>query len=1066
MQLPELLATLGSTHHAGRIRVILELAKRSKAEPELAALLESLRSKGPYLRQLALYADVSLRNGEAVAKAAASEPFAKLRRHALRAAAAVCEPEPLLTLLDDLPPTPRRQLLLHLRRRHRVSVIDAWLERQAEPQVEWLAFASTALLNRHEARFAERADRTDWSRVARQNPDWAAERVLSGPADERQLGRLQAVLQRLVELRDRRALPLWWAALEAGHPAPSLPEAGLFGCAPEAAARRALTRPENPGWPFAYWGHRYSFEVCQQLLHRGWLPLEWRWWSRRPPAERAEIWVEARGEAIAESGRIPLRWLERLPRGPREEEARRQGNLPELQLDPTQLALYIGLLPFEEGLRELQPWLGNPEVSWRAAGAAGTVRLARYHPDRLNEILQLLVQRKNEADPVRTAFLTELANLPPSRWQATHFKPLSEILKALMSAGDASSASYAAAERLVLRILARQPAWAAAWQSKLLHHHGRSTLSSWDVYLQGADDLGALENELVPVLERWVQTERFSSFFGVVRALGRHLRRCVRLQALTAQVCQHPQADPARAALRSLLKAVPGEAGRLVPQLVTQDPSWIEEPMVLRTLHRHRQDLLEPYLAGGVMHGKFASGQTRWVLSFGRGFWRWTPDQQARFHDQLAGLLNSDRDLPSLFGCLRQLEKLALVPPRALKQHAALAEQREAVRETALRCLGRLDGGQGVGTLLEALQDERARIAIYALRHALLAMPPSQALETLLAVDSPKITVQKEVARLLGDLPEALGLPALLQRLAGELQRDVRIACLRGLWDHLDRDEVWPWLERAAQSDDEAVVRALAVIPAARHGEQARARLANLLVALLQHPSLRVRAAVLQRLSASPVADPEGRIRAAAEPLLKSRGTEASHAATVLFELLRQKPQEWATLLRDQRSCLPALQHLCDALNLRFRWRRRELDELLSATLTVLREDPVTLLPALRLIASCQRLPELLQAVEQEVLSDPSAWDIPLNWPELLRQHAFRLNDSLWSEIWERWGRQVDPRLRRLALEALLIHTRDFGWKAEPRAQLEEFQGDNTALVRARALFVVPPPEEGKLRTN
>lgn len=56
-------------------------------------------------------------------------------------------------------------------------------------------------------------------------------------------------------------------------------------------------------------------------------------------------------------------------------------------------------------------------------------------------------------------------------------------------------------------------------------------------------------------------------------------------------------------------------------------------------------------------------------------------------------------------------------------------------------------------TLIEAMNDDRARIAIYALRRSLLEMPVSRALLLLRAVPLEKVTVAKEVVRLLGELP-------------------------------------------------------------------------------------------------------------------------------------------------------------------------------------------------------------------------------------------------------------------------------------------------------------------------
>ena len=110
-------------------------------------------------------------------------------------------------------------------------------------------------------------------------------------------------------------------------------------------------------------------------------------------------------------------------------------------------------------------------------------------------------------------------------------------------------------------------------------------------------------------------------------------------------------------------------------------------------------------------------------------------------------------------------------------------------RDTALRMLGRMDGGQGVLLLLSALDDDRGRIAIYALRQALLQMPQTRAIALLKGVSATKVTVAKEVVRLLGELRTEESLQELLAWNDRPLHRDVRIALLRATWDHLDKGQ-------------------------------------------------------------------------------------------------------------------------------------------------------------------------------------------------------------------------------------------------------------------------------------
>jgi hypothetical protein len=115
---------------------------------------------------------------------------------------------------------------------------------------------------------------------------------------------------------------------------------------------------------------------------------------------------------------------------------------------------------------------------------------------------------------------------------------------------------------------------------------------------------------------------------------------------------------------------------------------------------------------------------------------------------------DEQRDSPAVFMAINQLAALPALEPTPIVPLADLHATRLAARDVALRALGRLDAGQGIPTLLGALDDDRARIAIYALRRALLQMPTTQALALLRGVPRRRETVAKEVAAP-GELPEA-----------------------------------------------------------------------------------------------------------------------------------------------------------------------------------------------------------------------------------------------------------------------------------------------------------------------
>jgi hypothetical protein len=1073
MQIPERLNSLGSTHHQARIKLMIELGQRSLEDPALQELLVNLRRKGPYLRQMGYFAALGARDSEAIFEAARHESSRGLRNLALSGVAICCDDAQVTILLAELGRLQRHKLIVRLYKAKRQSLVRSWVAQLEEPEIELLAYADIPTLKKHRERLLERGTAADWTRLCRQQPAWSAENVLGSDRSWSTKLRLNACLNSLERYRRPEAFSLWKSAVEAGFDYAELPESKLFATYYQQACEWELPPSplaRGPRWQFEQVADQLPYSTCLQLLEAGWLSMRYDWWQKRSLEDRAEFWKNYRWGQVSTDGAIGTVWLDKLPSELRMSEAEAQSLLPCHQFSPTSQVEYFAMLGFDKGYEALKPLMQDADVDFRAAGLKGFTRLGKYEPSRRGEILAVLASRSNEADPVRGAFLEELASLPPSHWQPVHFKPLGEILKALMNAADASRYSMSQAERLVLRLLPYQPAWSSAWLPKLLRHWGQSCLGSWVPFLETPGTVEPLDHELSQLVSEWISTERIYQCQQIFSALGHHLASLPKLADVCVQLCRHPQSEPSRAALQTLMNQAPKHCVKLIPDLLASDPSWVDLRGVAEFLHSYRQDLLDPYLGldSAIQQGKFASGQTRWVLNFTNGFWRWTPDQQNRYAQQLASLLDDPkRDFQAQKFCVRALANMPAIQPNILQKCAALEETRQALRDAALRALARLDSGQGIPFLLETLEDDRARISIYALRRAILEMPNDKALEQLRSITSNKITVQKEVIRLMGDLPRAAGISSVLDKLTQSgLHRDVRIACLRGLWEHLDLPEVWPPLLEAADSTDESIGKAIATIPEGRHGKQAREHIVELMLKLLTHPSARVRYAVLDRLQGRPVQDPDGKIVQAAIELL-SHEVENRLAAAVIFRLFENDPLSWASVLRSQLSNKKALLLLVESLLYRVGNQRQRLAPVINATLETL-EEPSLLRLKHRLVAVSSTLEEFLNQIEavfrpisgDQLESGDAGFALAFHWMEILRSFTYRLTSEQWTAISARWSKHSDERLRRMALEALEFHAQAFGWTEINRASLGEFQNDSSGLVTCKSQFIFPPPSK------
>ena len=94
-----------------------------------------------------------------------------------------------------------------------------------------------------------------------------------------------------------------------------------------------------------------------------------------------------------------------------------------------------------------------------------------------------------------------------------------------------------------------------------------------------------------------------------------------------------------------------------------------------------------------------------------------------------------------------------------LVQLARLDAPDQGLRDKTLEALGRADAGRGVPELMQALDDNRARVAIYALRRSLMNLRPSQVLD-LLARAARQGHRGQEIIRLAGDLRTDDALPS------------------------------------------------------------------------------------------------------------------------------------------------------------------------------------------------------------------------------------------------------------------------------------------------------------------
>jgi hypothetical protein len=570
-----------------------------------------------------------------------------------------------------------------------------------------------------------------------------------------------------------------------------------------------------------------------------------------------------------------------------------------------------------------------------------------------------------------------------------------------------------------------------------------------------AAEVTALAPAIAGLAQAWLTRERASALIWLATSLGRRLALVDDL-VLALELCAQdlPLVGVASAALDLLAKHAGKRFAALVPRLLAQDRSFAIVSRVARFVSHTRQDLLDAILDRAPMTGRFATGKSAWVLDFGGGHTRWTDRQQAKLQAGLLAIVrDAARDVPAVHSAQETLVDLAFAD--AGPALALASDPRPPVRERAVRYLPRLDGGEGLPVLVECLGDDRARVAIYALRKAFEEMTPAAVLAVLANAPMGKVTVAKEVLRLVGELRGEEAFRQLLGFDRPGLHRDVRLALVRALWDHLDREEAWSILERAATDPDWVVAARLVEIPVTRLSAAAEARLARLFARVVERPEVEARVQLLQRLAHVPLRDGERALFGAC--LLRMEGPHPEEARVATSAALaRMLPGEAEAIVRRMEALAARRRLLVAFLEVvRPQLTPYATDAVMGVgrgLLAVLRADTHLAPQAIELgsrLLGGEALGEMLADLAERDLLHADAM-VAAFGAVRAALHPEDLEAAL--------ARSAEPRLRRLAVTALVsAASPEKGWSAERRARLAAYRGDPSPLVAGAAEFVFPP---------
>jgi len=365
---------------------------------------------------------------------------------------------------------------------------------------------------------------------------------------------------------------------------------------------------------------------------------------------------------------------------------------------------------------------------------------------------------------------------------------------------------------------------------------------------------------------------------------------------------------------------------------------------------------------------------------------------------------------------------------------------------------------------MEALQDDRARVAMYALRSILFkSIPSTDVFKILQAVPTTKVTIAKEKARLIGELKTEEAFQYLVEMAGMKLHADAQTAVFRALWHFSERAETWAIIMRAAADPDPNIAKSIVTITdinSTMMPISTRQNFLKLLLKLMNHPLAEVRVEAFNYISSTPIEDTNNVLSPRLlELVFSSLDDEVLTAATAIFySRVQVQPGLVAEIFRKvlkKKKMLSQLfyfytRRLIPSTQLRFLPATRLI-------LQVLKEDRLTISLRTRLICIGLPVEEQKQAlldILPELHADALAKAISHIENSRMDMHTAWQMESLLAN-------KPDERARRLALAFLKANTdRARVWTDEQRERLEVYRGDESLLVAEAATYMFPPSKD------
>jgi len=468
------------------------------------------------------------------------------------------------------------------------------------------------------------------------------------------------------------------------------------------------------------------------------------------PPRRSELF-DALVDLLGAAPRLERELLAALPATVRIAQAREM--LSQLSQAGEELFNYQARLPFAEAEPLLRPLLTESAPELRAAGYRVLLESVGYTHDRaaLRDLLESFTRLPNEQEPVRSAALVAIADLPLRVFDDIQVSALTRIVDDAVTARDHSGVSAAAIRTLASRVLtstSSTDALRAFAIACIQRSNGVFFLPRLDAISFGLAERVVVA--LLPLIDEHARVDRHDVLFTLVAALGRRAWGLAALDARLERACANRDAGVASTAI-SMWIADPRVRTARVRALIAKDRSVLALPQVETVVATAASDLLTRKVLDGAVAGRFQSRNAVWLppARFSR---HWTGEQREAAAARL-GRFATARSI-DLWVQFRALALLSYVPEFGLRHVLAAASSPVVLTsEKGLALLGGFGADAQVDRVLAgALRTDRARVAGPALVRRAGILRPEEVDDSVRAMlaGEPKVTARKSLAYAVG----------------------------------------------------------------------------------------------------------------------------------------------------------------------------------------------------------------------------------------------------------------------------------------------------------------------------